>query len=99
MRRIATTLLVASLTLFAGQAFAQEKTAADLQTEAKAALGRGEIPQACLLFDQAYQLSSKAAADAPGPKPMELLFELADCHEKQGYASLAATEFEQVSAG
>jgi len=98
MRRFATTLLVASLVLSAGQAFAQDKTAGDLQAEAKAAIGRGEIPQACLLFDQAYQLSTKAPPDAVGPKPMEL-FDLADCHERQGYGSLAATEFEQVSAG
>ena len=51
MRRIATTLLVASLTLSAGQVFAQEKTPADLQTEAKAALGRNEIPQARKVVD------------------------------------------------
>lgn len=78
-------------------ASAQDKSAQDFQTEAKDALAKGDIPQACLLFESAYQASTKAAPDAPGPKPMELLFELADCHEKQGYASLAASEFEKVA--
>ncbi len=78
-------------------ALAQEKSAAELQKEAKDALGKGDVPQACLLFEQAYQTASKAPPDDPGPKPMDLLFELADCHEQQGGASLAANEFDKVA--
>ncbi|NUP09377.1 MAG: hypothetical protein HOW73_25265 [Polyangiaceae bacterium] len=83
--------------LLPGEALAQDKTAGQLETEAKEALGRGEIPQACLLFEQAYQASTKAPPDDPGPKPMDILFDLADCHEQQGHGSLAASEFEKVA--
>ena len=36
-------------------------------------------------------------AGTPGPKPMDLLFDLADCHEQQGHSALAASEFEKVA--
>src|SRR5512139_56945 len=87
----------AALLLVAPSALAQDKSAADLRTEAKAALDRNEIPAACVLYEQAYQAAKKAPADDPGPKPNEILFDLADCHEKQGYATLAASEFEQIA--
>ncbi|MBK8939141.1 MAG: hypothetical protein IPM79_16310 [Polyangiaceae bacterium] len=97
-RRLGSWVLSALLlTTWAAPALSQEKSAQDLQKEAKDALGRGEIPQACVLFEQAYQASTKAPPDDPGPKPMELLFDLADCHEQQGYGSLAASEFEKVA--
>lgn len=99
MRQLRLSLAAVILTFAASisSAFAQEKSAADLQKDAKEALGRGDLPQACLLFDSAYQAATKAPADDPGPKPMDLLFELADCHEQQGYGSLAASEFEKVA--
>lgn len=97
MRALLPLSLAAALLLCAPAAFAQDKSAADLRTEAKAALDRSEIPAACVLFEQAYQAAKKAPADDPGPKPNEILFDLADCHEKQGYASLAAGEFDQIA--
>ena len=78
-------------------AFAQDKSAEDIKKEADAALASSDLQRACLLYEEAYGIASKAPADAPGPKPMELLFSLADCHEKQGFATLAASEFEQVA--
>lgn len=99
MRRLGFSIAAFALLVLGhiGSAEAQDKTAQDLQTEAKDALGKGDIPQACLLFEQAYQASTKAPPDDPGPKPMDLLFDLADCHEQQGYGSLAASEFEKVA--
>ena len=82
---------------FAGVAYAQDKTAADLKKDANDALFRGDVAAACVAFEQAYQVAQKAPADDPGPKPNELLFDLADCHERQGYATLAAKEFDQVA--
>lgn len=78
-------------------ASAQDKTAAELRTDAKAALAAGDVPSACVLFEQGYQATKKAAPGDPGPKPEELLFELAECHEKQGYASLAGNEYAEVA--
>jgi len=92
-------LVACCLFFVAAGAFAQDKTAEELRKEAKDALARGEIPQACEIFERSYQLAVKAPPDTPGPKPLELLFDLADCHEQQGYASLAASEFEQVAQG
>lgn len=85
------------LLLGAGSAFAQEKTAEELRTQAKAALSSGDVAGACVLFEQGYQASLKQAPDAPGPRPADMLFDLADCHEKQGYGTLAANEFDQVA--
>lgn len=84
--------------LFPTTVVAQDKTAEDVKKEADAAMASSDIQRACLLYEEAYGIASKAPADAPGPKPMELLFSLADCHEKQGFATLAASEFEQVAA-
>jgi hypothetical protein len=78
-------------------AHAQDKSAADLRADANAALAAGNVPGACVLFEQSYQAAKKAAAGDPGPKPEEVLFDLADCHERQGYASLAGSEFDQVA--
>ncbi len=78
---------------------AAPKSAADLRTEAKATLDKGDTAAACLLFEQAYTASKSGAADAAGPKPDEILFELAACHEKQGLKDIAANEFDQVAAG
>ncbi len=98
MRRLAYQALLLASLVFPGSALAQqEKSAEELQKEGKQAIAENRIPQACLLFEQAYQAASKAPQDAPGPKPMELLFDLADCHERQGFASLAASEFEQIA--
>jgi hypothetical protein len=90
-------VLLTLLALAPSTVLAQDKSAEDLKREAEAALARNEIPQACLLFEEAYAAASRAPADAPGPKPMEVLFHLADCHERQGNASLAANEFERVA--
>jgi hypothetical protein len=88
--------MLAALSL-ASWALAQDKTAGELRTEGKAALDRGDVPGACVLFEQAHEAAKKAPADDPGPKPIDILFDLADCHERQGYASLAANEFDQVA--
>ncbi|MFO0554050.1 MAG: hypothetical protein U0271_37060 [Polyangiaceae bacterium] len=88
--------LLAAAASASGIAAAQEKSAAELQKEGRAALGRGEIDAACTLFESAYSLTMNQPADAM-PKPMEVLFDMADCHEKQGQARLAATEFDQVA--
>ena len=81
-----------------GAAGAQEKSAADLRKEANDSLFKGDVAAACVAFEQAYQLAQKAPPDDPGPKANELLFDLADCHERQGYATLAVKEIEQVAA-
>ncbi len=97
MRSFLSISFAAALLVMAPSVLAQDKSAAELRTEAKAALDRNEIPAACVLYEQAYQAAKKAPADDPGPKPDEILFDLADCHEKQGYATLAASEFEQIA--
>jgi hypothetical protein len=75
---------------------AAEKTAADLQREGRELLANGENAAACTRFERAYDLAGKPDK-AGGAKPEDVLFDLAECHEKQGYASLAASEFEQVA--
>ncbi len=94
-------IAVASLLLvtWALPASAQESQgAAELRDKARAALSSGDVPGACALFEQSYQAAVKAA---PGtaPAPDEVLFDLADCHEKQGKATIAGAEFDQVAAG
>src|SRR5687768_6528246 len=75
---------------------APAKSAADLRTDARATMDKGDVAAACVLFEQAYTASKSGAADAAGPKPDEILFELAACHEKQGLKDIAANEFDQV---
>src|SRR5262245_17448944 len=84
------------LALGATSALAQEKTAAEYEAQGKAALASGDVNGACTAFEQGYQVASKAPPDAPPPNAGDLLFDLADCHEKQGYGSLAASEFTKV---
>src|SRR5688500_213967 len=96
-RWAAAALLLAALRA-PSAAFAQDKSAEGLRKEAKETLDKGDTAAACVLFEQAYQAATKAAADAAGPKPNDVLFELAACHEKAGQKDLAATEYEQVAA-
>lgn len=91
-------LLVAQGLVAPSVAFAQEeKTAAQLRDEAKSAIASGEVGRACVLFEQAYQASTKPG-ESSGVSQNDLLFDLADCHERQGYGALAAGEFEQVAS-
>ncbi len=96
-RHLLAAAVLLSLTAIAAPAFGQEKSAEELRTQARASLASGDVAGACVLFEQGYQIASKQAPDAPGPKASELLYDLADCHEKKGYASLAANEFDQVA--
>jgi hypothetical protein len=72
-------------------------TAAELRDKGRAALAGGDVAGACLLFEQSYQAAAKPGAS--GPPADEVLFDLADCHDKQGKSAIAAAEFEQVAAG
>lgn len=73
-------------------------TAAELRDKGRAALAAGDTAGACLLFEQSFQAASKPGASGP-PAADEVLFDLAECHEKQGKAAIAAAEFEQVASG
>src|SRR5687767_1350308 len=99
MHKLLSLTLAAAICAAAPSAFAQQpqKTAAELRAEAKTALDENRTADACVLYEQAYQASKQAPPDDPGPRPNEILFDLADCHEKQGYNQLAAGEFEQVA--
>ncbi len=72
-------------------------TAAELRDKGRTALAAGDVAGACLLFEQSFQAASKPGA--AGPPADEVLFDLAECHEKQGKAAIAAAEFEQVASG
>ena len=72
-------------------------TATELRDKGRAALSSGDVAGACLLFEQSYQAAAKPGSG--GPPADEVLFDLADCHEKQGKGAIAAAEFEQVAAG
>src|SRR5262249_28908357 len=86
--------LALALLTAAGAASAQDAPSAQaLRDKARASLSSGDTAGACTLFEQSYQ----AAKGAPGAvSPDEVLFELADCHEKLGKKAVAATEFDQV---
>jgi hypothetical protein len=72
-------------------------TAAELREKGRTALTGGDVAGACLLFEQSYQAAAKPGAT--GLAADEVLFDLADCHEKQGKGAIAAAEFEQVATG
>lgn len=72
-------------------------TASELRDKGRAALASGDVAGACLLFEQSYQAATKP--DAAGPPADEILFDLAECHEKQGKAAIAAAEYEQIASG
>ena len=80
---------------------AQDPSAAELRDKAQAALAAGDVPGACLLFEQSFQAAQRvtAAGGTAAPTPNEVLFELAACHEKQGKPTVALAEFDQVAAG
>jgi hypothetical protein len=69
--------------------------AAGLRDKARAALAAGDTAGACQLFEHSYQAAKAPGATLP---PDEVLFELADCHDKLGNKAVAASEFEQVGA-
>lgn len=72
-------------------------TAAELREKGRAALASGDVAGACLLFEQSYQAASRPGATDPPAD--EVLFDLAECHEKQGKAAIAAAEYEQIASG
>jgi len=72
-----------------------------IRDRARVALAGGDVAGACQLLEQAYQQVTtgvQGGAGAPGIAPNDLLFELADCHERQGKTAVAASEFAQVAA-
>lgn len=82
------------------KAHAQDPTAAELRDKAAAAMTGGDVPGACLLYEQSFQAAQKVVAGGgtSAPTPDEVLFDLAGCHEKQGRGAAAAAEFEQIAA-
>jgi hypothetical protein len=82
----------------AATAFGQDApSAAELRDKAKTTLASGDVAGACQLFEQSYQAATKPGATG-GPTADEVLFDLADCHEKLGKAKLASAEFGQIAA-
>ena len=72
-------------------------TAAELREKGRTALAGGDVAGACLLFEQSYQAAAKPGSS--GPAAEDILFDLAQCHEKQGKAAIAAAEYEQIASG
>jgi len=102
-RPVATGAAIAALLFtLVGSASAQDApppSAADFRDKARAALTSGDVAGACLLFEQSFQAATKAAPGGAASLPAdEVLFDLADCHEKLGKQSAAAAEFDQVAS-
>jgi hypothetical protein len=75
------------------------ETADQLREKARAALSGGDVPGACLLFEQAHLAAVKASASgAAGPPPADVLFDLASCNERQGKTTVAAAQYDEVEA-
>ncbi|MEZ4300693.1 MAG: hypothetical protein R3B70_37505 [Polyangiaceae bacterium] len=107
-RAFAPTFALLSLAALATPALAQQPvpdptapqpaappTAAELREKGRTALASGDVAGACLLFEQSYQAASQPGAE--GPPADDILFDLAECHEKQGKGAIAAAEYEQVA--
>lgn len=106
-RRALTPTAVLLLTCLAFPAQAQQPgsdpqpaapTATELRDKGRAALASGDTAGACLLFEQSYQAAAKPGA-TNAPAADEVLFDLAECHEKLGKAAIAAAEYEQIASG
>jgi hypothetical protein len=83
-------------TTLASTALAQEPASAlALREKAQATLTAGDVAGACLLFEQSYQAARAPGANVPAD---DILFDLADCHDRLGKKAVAAGEFEQVGA-
>ncbi len=74
-------------------------TSASLREQGRVALAAGDVAGACLLFEQGYQAATREkAASADAPSPDDALFDLADCHEKQGFKDVARSEFDVIAS-
>ena len=96
------TALTLSLVLVAPVALAQDaESSSALRDKARTALAAGQTAEACVLFEQSHKAAQReqTAGTAGAPAPDEVLFELAQCHEKQGKGAVAQAEYEQVAAG
>lgn len=105
-RRALAPTAVLLLSCLAAPAWAQQPgpdpqpapTATELRDKGRAALASGDTAGACLLFEQSYQAAAKPGA-TNAPAADEVLFDLAECHEKLGKAAIAAAEYEQIASG
>lgn len=86
---------------FGSTAFAQDVPAGSAERDkARAALAAGNTDEACLAFEQGHKAAVEAtSAGRASVPPDEILFDLAQCHEKQGKTSVALAEYEQLAAG
>ena len=84
------------LVCVAAPAAAQDAPSAQaLRDKAKAALGTGDTAGACLLFEQSWRGRQSAGRRRPRD---DVLFELADCHERIGKKAMAADASSSRSA-
>jgi len=93
--------LIPALALASSVAVAQPATAptsSELFEKARAALGSGDTPGACSLFEQRRAARVTEGAASTGPTTADIQFELAACHEKEGKGEQAAKEFDDVAA-
>lgn len=75
-------------------ASAQPQPAVEARERGRAALAAGDVAKACLELEGAL-----GAVPQGDPTRDEFLFELAECHAKQGKNLLAASEFDQIAQG
>jgi hypothetical protein len=88
-------LAVPALLLVAPRlAEAQPQAAVEARERGRAALAAGDVAKACIELEGAL-----GAVPQGDPTRDEFLFELADCHAKQGKNLLAASEFDQIAQG
>ncbi|MCC6552212.1 MAG: hypothetical protein IT372_04215 [Polyangiaceae bacterium] len=107
MHRSALTAPVAALliALAASPALAQPagepppappETAEQIRGRARAALTGGDVTAACVLFEQAFAFGMREGTDT-GVFPTDILFDLAECHARQGLVDVAATELDGIA--
>jgi len=85
--RIGLAIALVSISLSSAPPALAQEDAGKLRDEAKKLLASGKVAEACDKF---------AASQQASPKP-EVLFELAQCHDKQGKAAAAVAEYKEAS--
>ncbi|MEJ7735324.1 MAG: hypothetical protein WKG00_39835 [Polyangiaceae bacterium] len=100
MLKLKTAAFVLTLTL-ASTALAQDVPAGSVERDkARTALAAGNTDEACLAFEQGHKAAVEAtSAGRASVPPDEILFDLAQCHEKQGRSAVALAEYDQLAAG